>query len=155
MRLHLGAVRTPWESLPWKATPRDKSLARLGTRTCISIASGFSVGCSTNCAIPAPYLPNDQPWGYHPLHTQHTHTLGISLTSLPASCASLYSRLGSECCLLSGQPTHVCAIKNSSRSQATAWPRQLALFTLSNMDKSAATGFNGAIFLSCQYYHLY
>ena len=52
MRLHAGAVQTPWESLHWKLTLGEKSLATPGTRTCISIAPGFPVGWSTRWAIP-------------------------------------------------------------------------------------------------------
>ena len=43
-----GAVRTPPDSKHWKLTLGEKSLAAPGTRTCMSIAGGFSVGRCTN-----------------------------------------------------------------------------------------------------------
>ena len=42
------------QSLRWKLTLGEKSVAAPETRTRISIAPGFSVACSTNRAIPAP-----------------------------------------------------------------------------------------------------
>ena len=54
MQLHTGVVRTSSESLHWKLTVGENSLAASRTQTCISIAPGFWVGCSTNWAIPAP-----------------------------------------------------------------------------------------------------
>ena len=41
-------------SLWWKATLGEKSLAAPGARTHVSVAPGFSVGCSTNWAVPTP-----------------------------------------------------------------------------------------------------
>ena len=54
MRLHTGAVRTPWESLHWKLTLGEEAYAAPGTRTHVSIAPDFSVGRYTNRAIPHP-----------------------------------------------------------------------------------------------------
>ena len=48
MRWHTGAVRTPSESLHWKLTLGERSLAAPGTRTRVSIAPGFSVRHTTN-----------------------------------------------------------------------------------------------------------
>ena len=59
MQLHTGAVWTPQESLHWKLTLGEKSLAASGTWTCISIAPGCSVGLSTNWAILAPCVHPD------------------------------------------------------------------------------------------------
>ena len=41
MQLNMGAVQIPKESLHWKLTLGQKSLAMSGTQTCISIAPGF------------------------------------------------------------------------------------------------------------------
>ena len=50
MRLHLGAVRTPYyENMHWKLTlEEEEKNAGPGTGTRVSIAPGFSVGRSTN-----------------------------------------------------------------------------------------------------------
>ena len=52
MWLHMGAVQAPYESLHWKLTLGENSLAIPGTQTHICIASGFLVRHSTNWAIP-------------------------------------------------------------------------------------------------------
>ena len=58
----LEAVQTPLDSLHWKMTLGEKSLAAPGTRTQVSIASGFSVRHSaTPTKLSLPHLQQNNP----------------------------------------------------------------------------------------------